>query len=219
MISEFNRHSGGIDIAEIPFTTATDTARLLFQIMSLPGTINRAPLVTTLYLLGFPSTHRNYKHLVWVWRHECRGLVGCRYAAGDRGDAWYPTFEESQLRHPTPAYAMVTRMLAQVTAPTVTLRPSAAACIIPQHLDLLISMTSWNGSPRATKMVSLSAFSIAAPHPQTNWLSISRVSVSKRVLLWCDYPTVPTTIARLIANVSTRAVSASLCLLNHWYKS
>lgn len=113
MISEFNRHSGGLDFGEIPFVTsnALDTAALLFQIMNLPGTRERAPAWTTLYLLGFPSTHRNYKHLVYG-SMDVVDWTGRDTPLWDRGDAWYPTFEESQLRHPTPAYDVV-RMLAR----------------------------------------------------------------------------------------------------------
>ncbi len=115
-LTEFNRYSGGVDVDRILFSmdNSLATAELMMRVLGLSAWGDPPLELATLYLLSFPSTHRNYKHLLygdmnWVdWTGQDAKLW-------DRGDAWYPTFEAQQLRFATPAYAMF-RMLARNTA-------------------------------------------------------------------------------------------------------
>ena len=104
MISEFNRLSGGVDIADSPFVmrNALDTALLMQEVLSMHQG-SQAMDAITLYLLAFPSTHRNHKHLVYGDLNVA-DWTGRDTPLWDRGASWYPTAEELQLRHPTPAY-------------------------------------------------------------------------------------------------------------------
>ena len=102
MITEFNRYSGGMKLIDsnLVSETAEQTAALLMRLMQLPG-----PGIDTaaLYLFAGPSTHRNHKHLVYG-DLDVLDWDGTDRPLWDRGDAWYPTFEELQLRHPTRAF-------------------------------------------------------------------------------------------------------------------
>ena len=143
MISEFNRLSGAVDIADSPFvfSNALDTARLLAQIVTMHR--GNLPLdAVTLYLLAFPSTHRNHKHLVYGDLNVA-DWSGMDQALWGRGDEWYPSFDELQLRHATPAYHAF-RMLARCANATVLnhgiLNPSSSGPA-DSYFDLHIVVT------------------------------------------------------------------------------
>lgn len=109
--TEFNLRSGGLPIERLPFgmTTAMDTARLFMSALSMAAPDGPALEWLVFYVFHFPSTHRNYKHLVYGdmntldWSGRDRPLRG-------RGAACHPSFEEQQIRFATPGYAML-RML------------------------------------------------------------------------------------------------------------
>ncbi len=115
-ISEFNRLSGGVNFREILFDhdNALNVADLLMTVLSMTQPGDPDLEFIALYLLGFPSTHRNYKHLLYGdmnlldWTTRDRPLWG-------RGENWYPTFDELQLRWATPAW-FVFRMLGRLVS-------------------------------------------------------------------------------------------------------
>jgi hypothetical protein len=117
--TEFNRHSGGVPIEQWLFNRehALELADLLFTLVELSKGGDPAIGYATLYLLHFPSTHRNYKHLLYGdfdvldWTLKDTSLL-------DRGDAWYPTLAETQIRHATPAWHLVRMCTRFMRAPS-----------------------------------------------------------------------------------------------------
>lgn len=141
-VTEFNRISGGIPIQENLFgwPASLQMARLIMTVLGLTGPEDPDCLLATFYLLNFPSTHRNYKHLLYGdmnlvdWTGRDRPLW-------DRGEAWRPTAEEMQARFPTPAYSMF-RMLARCAprpadAPEVNNRAAEGAPVDPEPYKVL----------------------------------------------------------------------------------
>lgn len=115
-ISEFNRLSGGIRIDEALWShdNALALADGLMTVLELARPDEPGCLFACFYLLNYPSTHRNYKHLLYGdmntvdWSGRDRPLRA-------RGEEWYPTFDELQIRHATPAYH-VFRAIARAAA-------------------------------------------------------------------------------------------------------
>lgn len=120
-LSEFNNQSGGMCIQKFLFNheAAANAANLLMTIIA--DTPEKAPAMqfAAFYLFGFPSTHRNYKHLLYGdmnlldWSGSDKPLWSRgtnRQAAAD--GTWYPSASEQQLRFTTPAYYHF-RMLAR----------------------------------------------------------------------------------------------------------
>jgi hypothetical protein len=114
--SEFHRFSGQTDFADNPFVFASSRklAGMLMDLLQLSSKDDPEIDFATLYLFHFPSTHRNYKHLLYGdmnmidWTGEDRAPWG-------RGEEWHPTAAEMQIRFATPSYFMF-RMLARCTA-------------------------------------------------------------------------------------------------------
>ncbi|MEI7834298.1 MAG: hypothetical protein WCJ56_14010 [bacterium] len=115
-ITEFNRFPGGIPLANNLFTQENSlaVAEMLLTVLGLPAPDGPLCEYTTLYLLHFPSTHRNYKHLLYGDMNVV-DWAGRDMPLRKRGEEWYPTFEELQIRHTTPAYHMF-RMLNRCVA-------------------------------------------------------------------------------------------------------
>jgi hypothetical protein len=121
-LSEFNRFSGGMPLGGNLFDldNSLAVARLLMRVLRLCAPGDPRFEFACFYLLHFPSTHRNYKQLLYgdmnlvdwsgrdtaLWNRVARGYPPGRTGAG------YPTFDEQQARFATPAYAMF-RMLAR----------------------------------------------------------------------------------------------------------
>ena len=104
LITEFNRYSGGMTLDKGPFLpqTAVETANILMEIAGLSQTNDPDLAIACFYLLHFPSTHRNHKHLLY-------GDMNVIDWTGDgplwdKGDEWYPSADELQIRHMTPSY-------------------------------------------------------------------------------------------------------------------
>ncbi len=103
-LSEFGRRSGGINIDQMLFSLdrSLEVAELLMTVLSAQRPGGPAMDFATFYLLHFPSTHRNYKHLLYGdmnlldWTGRDRPLWGRQ--------GWYPSAEEMQIRFATPAY-------------------------------------------------------------------------------------------------------------------
>ncbi|MFZ2655940.1 MAG: hypothetical protein WAX69_13500 [Victivallales bacterium] len=114
--SEFHRFSGQTDFADNPFVfgSSLKLAGMLMDLLQLSSKDDPEIDFATLYLLHFPSTHRNYKHLLYGdmnmldWTGEDRAPWG-------RSEEWHPTAAEMQIRFATPAYFMF-RMLARCAA-------------------------------------------------------------------------------------------------------
>ncbi len=115
-ITEFNRFPGGIPLANNLFTQENSlaVADMLLTVLGLPAPDGPLCEYATLYLLHFPSTHRNYKHLLYGDMNVV-DWAGRDMPLRKRGDEWYPTFAELQIRHATPAYHMF-RMLNRCVA-------------------------------------------------------------------------------------------------------
>ncbi len=120
-ISEFNQYSGGIPIDRNLFSlpNALQTADLVLTVLAMARPHDPPIDFATLYLFSFPSTHRNFKHLVYGDMNlvDWQGLDTPLWSRGKAGRAfgeedWYPTFEEQQLRFATPAYHLF-RMIAR----------------------------------------------------------------------------------------------------------
>ncbi len=116
MISEFGRLSGGTPVGELLFDMpkSLEVADLLLTLCAMPAADGPVLRDATFYLLSYPSTHRNYKQLVYG-AMDCVDWTGRDTPLWNRGPAWYPTFEEQQLRWPTPAYHLF-RMAARMCA-------------------------------------------------------------------------------------------------------
>jgi len=113
--SEYNRFSGGMQLDDFAFTqrTGVKTASLLMRSLtiSLPGD---PPLeFLAFYLFHAPSTHRNYKHLLYGDLNFL-DWEGLDRAPWSRPETWKPTLGECLIRHTTPAYhfaRMLTRFV------------------------------------------------------------------------------------------------------------
>ena len=106
--TEFNRRSGGTDLVDFAFNrrSALETVELYLQALQL-GTVGPANAdLVCLYLFSFPSTHRNYKHLVYG-DMNLLDWSGRDQKPWDPPAACHPTFAEQQLRFATPAYHMI----------------------------------------------------------------------------------------------------------------
>lgn len=106
--TEFNRRSGGTDLVDFAFnrTSALETVELYLQALNA-GTFGPAACdLVCLYLFSFPSTHRNYKHLVYG-DMNLLDWSGRDLKPWDSSFAGHPDFEEQQLRFATPAYHMI----------------------------------------------------------------------------------------------------------------
>lgn len=112
-VSEFNRFSGGgsTDRSLFSVKDGLEVADMLMQVMTLSRPDDPSLAFIHFYLLHFPSTHRNYKHLLYGdmntvdWTDQDRQM---RHLGPER----YPSFEQQQIRHATPAYHFF-RMLAR----------------------------------------------------------------------------------------------------------
>ena len=111
--SEFNLLPGGVPFQRIPFelSAALELARILMRALRVAGPNGPACEYLTMYEFNYPSTDNNHKHLVYGdmnsldWSCNDRSLPS-------RGEAWYPTASDLQVRFATPAYSMF-RMLAR----------------------------------------------------------------------------------------------------------
>ncbi len=106
-ITEFNRQGGSMRIEDILFsqTAALEVAGLFHALFSVARP-EQSPLeLLTFYLLASPSTHRNYKHLLYG-DMDVLDWTGQDIGQQSKGAAWLPTFEELELRHATPAYSI-----------------------------------------------------------------------------------------------------------------
>ncbi|GEM_PF-2234842 len=143
--SEYNRQSGGFALEDFPFNrdSALEVFLLYLEALGL-GSLGPAECeLVCLYIFHHPSTHRNYKHLLYADMNMLDWDCGDR-APWKRAPAWYPTPEEMQIRHPTPAYRlmrMANRMLGREgfrgqLHPTGIVNPSSAG---PDdlHYDLI----------------------------------------------------------------------------------
>lgn len=110
-ITEFNRYSGGTPIGYNLFSmgNALGMADLVMTVLGLAAPTGPVLEFIALYVLHFPSTHRNYKHLLYGDMNVV-DWSGTDTPLWNRGEAWYPTFEEQQARFATPAYHLF-RML------------------------------------------------------------------------------------------------------------
>lgn len=113
--SEFNRQSGGFKLQDFPFNenAALEVLMLYLESLCLSG-LGPAPCeLVCLYIFAHPSTHRNYKHLLYGDMNQLDW--NCTDSAPWKRDpSWYPTQEEMEIRNPTPAYRlmrMANRML------------------------------------------------------------------------------------------------------------
>lgn len=113
-ISEFNRLSGGLPIEQSLFgvDNSLAVAKVLMTVLALAPAASLPMEFIAFYLLHFPSTHRNYKHLLYGDMNTL-DWTGRDTPLQKRTPAWYPTFDELQIRFATPAYAMF-RMLTRL---------------------------------------------------------------------------------------------------------
>lgn len=121
-ITEFNRQGGSMRIEDILFsqTAALEVAGLFHALFSVAKPEQRPLELLTFYLLASPSTHRNYKHLLYG-DMDVLDWTGQDQGQQSKGPAWLPTFEELELRHATPAYSifkMYARLAGQKTSGT-----------------------------------------------------------------------------------------------------
>jgi len=108
-VSEFNLKPGELKPQEMFFNLgkALDMAALLMAVLASTHPDDPGCEFATVYQFHFPATHRNYKSLVygdmnkvnWTGRDQVDGEA-------------HPSFEELQLRFPTPAHHLF-RMLAR----------------------------------------------------------------------------------------------------------
>jgi len=115
-LSEFNRFSGSVPIEESPLNPSASLrlAEVLMEVLKL-GRQDAFCEIATLYLFHAPSTHRNHKHLLYG-SLDFLDWSGTDRAPWDRSEAWYPTADEMQVRHPTLAY-VIFKMLARACRP------------------------------------------------------------------------------------------------------
>ena len=107
VITEFGRLGGAIPISEILYCLepSLEIGELLLTVLSMSYPDEPAFEFATFYNFQFPSSHRDYKNIVYGdmnlvdWTGQDKWLDA-------RGDDWYPSFEELQLRFATPAYHM-----------------------------------------------------------------------------------------------------------------
>lgn len=108
-VSEFNLKPGELKPQEMFFNLgkALDMAALLMAVLASTRPDDPGCEFATVYQFHFPATHRNYKSLVYGDMNKVN-WTGCDQVDGEA----YPSFEELQLRFPTPAYHLF-RMLAR----------------------------------------------------------------------------------------------------------
>lgn len=106
-LTEFNRKGGSMRIEEMLFnmTTALEVAVIFETLFKLAQPDEKPLELLTFYLFAGPSTHRNYKHLVYG-DMNLLDWTGCDKGLTNMGCEWYPDLEELQLRFATPAYAI-----------------------------------------------------------------------------------------------------------------
>jgi len=111
--SEFNVKPGNVPFTQILFEhdAAIAQAKMLMQAMQLSSAGEPVCDFMTLYLFTFPACERNHKSLLYG-DTNCLDWSTYDFQLQNRPDEWYPTFEEQQMRHATPAYH-VFRMLAR----------------------------------------------------------------------------------------------------------
>jgi len=111
--SEFNLIPGGVQFPRIPFglPAALDFGRILMRSMRL-STAGAPPCeFLTMYEFNYPSTDNNHKHLVYGDMNSLDWSCNDRHLP-NRGEAWYPTASDLQVRFATPAFYLF-RMLAR----------------------------------------------------------------------------------------------------------
>lgn len=138
-ISEFNLKGGPTRPEEsfFNFDQSLKIARVLLQQLRMPAVDGPLCDFTTFYHFYFPATHRNYKSLVFGDMNLMDWTGGEDRPLRDRGDGWYPSFEECQIRHATPAYDIF-RMIARCT-------PAANGSSTPFPVHLLNSPILYGG--------------------------------------------------------------------------
>ncbi len=85
----------------------------------------------TFYLLAGPSTHRNYKHLLYG-DLNLLDWSGMDHPLWEKDPMWHPSAEELELRHATPAFD-VFRMFARLVDPTSPSAVLTADFVLPRH--------------------------------------------------------------------------------------
>ena len=112
-ITEFNRFGGPSKLSEnfFSYESSMQAAGMLMGLLQMQKPEDAVFELAAFYLLSFPSTHRNYKHLLYGDMNMV-DWSGNDTKLWDRGEEWYPNFEEQQIRFTTPAYHMF-RMLAR----------------------------------------------------------------------------------------------------------
>lgn len=118
-ITEFGRQGGPMKVEDFLFSLdrSLEAARVIMTALQLSKPDDPDYEFLTFYLFAGPSTHRNFKQLVYGDMNMLNWF-GPDKALRQRGDNWYPTFDELQIRWATPAYAMY-RMLARNTSTAV----------------------------------------------------------------------------------------------------
>ena len=116
-ISEFNLRAGPVPFDRMLFVidAALEQAAVVMTAIQAGSADNPLDFLA-LYLFAGPSTHRSFKHLVYG-DLNCLSWDGKDTALRSKGAEWYPSFEEQQLRHCTPAYHTM-KMLARAVVPT-----------------------------------------------------------------------------------------------------
>lgn len=111
--SEYNVKPGLVPFTEILFdhTAAIVQARFLMEAMRLSSADEPVYDFLTLYEFSFPTPERNHKALLYG-DMNCLDWSTFGRQMQHRPEEWYPTFEEQQMRHATPAYH-VFRMLSR----------------------------------------------------------------------------------------------------------
>ena len=103
-ISEFNLRAGPTPFEKMMFVMPAALANAQVLMTAIQAADEHVPLdYLALYLFAGPSTHRSFKHLVYGDLNML-SWDSLDTALRAKGDAWYPTFDELQLRHCTPAY-------------------------------------------------------------------------------------------------------------------
>ncbi len=106
-ISEFNLKAGPTPVEKMMFVLPAALAQCDVVMTAIEAGSDETPLdYLALYLFAGPSTHRSFKHLVYG-DLNLLSWDGKDSALRSKGPEWYPTFEELQLRHCTPAYHVV----------------------------------------------------------------------------------------------------------------
>lgn len=115
-ITEFGRQGGPMKVEDFLFSLdrSLEAARVIMTALQMAKPDDPDYEFLTFYLFAGPSTHRNFKQLVYGDMNMLNWF-GPDKALRQRGDNWYPTFEELQIRWATPAYALF-RMLARNTS-------------------------------------------------------------------------------------------------------